>query len=599
MYKRKNSFDRQVAQGPLGGSFNPTVKFSVFASAATITVAAFLVYFPALSGGFVLDDDKLLTDSRLIKSPDGLYRFWCTAEAQDYWPVTNTSFWLEWRLWGMHPTPYHVANLILHIAESLLIWIILRRMSIPGAFLAALLFAVHPVNVESVAWIAQRKNVLAMLFFLLSILFYLKTEIQSPSGNLEKHEKPQPANADGSPLAAEHSPLAPRHWSLWYWLSLAAFLLAMLSKGSVAMLPLLILGIIWWLRPLTRWDLLRSVPFFAVAVMLTAVNLWFQRHGSDVVFRSAGFLERLLGAGSVIWFYLYKAVLPVDLAFVYPKWNIQAGNPLWWLPLLAAVAVTAILWRYRKGWSRPLLFAWGFFCVSLAPVLGFTDVGFMKYSLVADHYQHIAIIAATALTAAAWNTWRRRIQATIRPATTVVAVASLAALGFLTWQQSGIYYDGLTLYQATLQKNPDCSLAHNNLGLALAMRAGEAIEYLERHSHESALPIGIRQALKINPYYADAYNSLGIAWPTGRKAIRCQLDQYHKALRIKPDFAEVHNNLGNVLRDTGHKQDAIEQYELAVRLKPDYADAHNNLGVALAETGGFKRRLIITNRPCG
>ncbi len=135
---------------------------------------------------------------------------------------------------------------------------------------------------------------------------------------------------------------------------------------------------------------MRTAPFFLVAVVLAGVNMWFQTHGTEIVIRNAGFAERLLGAGGVVWFYLYKALLPIDLAFIYPQWHIEAGNPLWWLPLLAALAVTAVLWRYRKGWSRPLLFAWGFFCVALLPVMGFTDVGFMKYSLVADHYQHIA-----------------------------------------------------------------------------------------------------------------------------------------------------------------------------------------------------------------
>ena len=279
-------------------------------------------------------------------------------------------------------------------------------------------------------------------------------------------------------------------------------MLAMLGKGSAAVLPALLLGILWWLRSLTRRDLLRIAPFFLLAVVLTVVNIWFQTHGKDIEIRNAGFAERLLGAGGVVWFYLYKALLPFDLAFIYPPWHIHVGNALWWLPLLAAFIVTAVLWRYRKGWSRPLLFAWGFFCVSLLPVMGFTDVGFMKYSLVADHYQHIAIIGVIALAAAGWGIWHKRARNKTHWATAAVAVVAMGALAFLTWQQSGIYHDAIGLYQATLQKNPGCWIAHYNLGNELDHkgRLQGAIEHYQ-------------QALRLKPDYVEASNNLGLAWP--------------------------------------------------------------------------------------
>ena len=193
--------------------------------------------------------------------------------------------------------------------------------------------------------------------------------------------------------------------------------------------------------------------------------------------RSANFVERLLGAGCVVWFYLYKAFLPLDLVFVYPQWNIQAGNLLWWLPLLAALVVTAVLWWYRKSWSRPLLFAWCFFCVALVPVMGFVDVGFMKYSLVADHYQHIAIIGVIALAASVWSIWHQRMRRGDYSAAKALAAVAACTLIFLTWRQSELYRDAMTLYQATLNKNPDCWLAHDNLGNALfdSGRTKEAI----------------------------------------------------------------------------------------------------------------------------
>ena len=513
-----------------------------------IVVLVVLVYLPSISGGFILDDEDLLADNPQIKASDGLYRFWCTTEPYDYWPVTNTTFWIEWRLWGMNPTGYHVTNLILHIVESLLIWLILRKLSIPGAFWAAMIFAVHPVNVESVAWIAQRKNMMAMLFFLLSIICYLKADVQTKTG-------------------------------VWYWLSLAAFVLAMLSKGSVAVLPVLLLGIVWWRRPLTKWDLLRTAPFFVIAMVLAGVNIWFQTHGKNIELRNAGFAERLAGAGGVVWFYLYKALLPVDLAFVYPQWRIEVGNLLWWLPLLAALGVTVALWRYRKSWSRPFLFAWGFFCVALVPVMGFTAVGFMEYSLVADHYQHVAIIGLIALVSAGIALWHKRLHGGVHWAATAVAIVSVGALAFLTWRQNGLYSNPISLYQATLRKNPDSWLVHNNLG-GMFIQSGrfqEAIEHCQR-------------ALTLKPNYPLAYNNLGVAlYKTGR--LKEALNQFKQALLLKPDLAKAHNNLGSLLLDLGRVEEAIEHCRQAIALKSDYHEAHYNLGNALAQAGQSKEAI--------
>ncbi len=310
MPKRKQSLHKHVLQVRPGSSVLSLLNLRVAAGAALITVAAFIVYLPSLSGGFIWDDNNIyVTNNQIIKSADGLYRFWFTTQAVDYYPVSNSALWFEWRLWGVSTAGYHVVGLILHIVEALLVWLILRKLSIPGAFLAAVIFTLHPVNVEAVAWIAQRKDMLAMLFFLLSILWYLKMDMA-------------PGTA--------HCPLSTANYFHWYWSSLAAFVLGMLSKGSAAMLPVLLLGIMWWLRPLTKRDLLRIGPFFLAAIMLTAVHVWCQTHGMSELIRSASFVQRLLGAGGVVWFYLYKALLPLELIFVYPQWQIEAGNIMWW-----------------------------------------------------------------------------------------------------------------------------------------------------------------------------------------------------------------------------------------------------------------------------
>ncbi|MGD0382848.1 MAG: tetratricopeptide repeat protein, partial [Thermoguttaceae bacterium] len=493
MSKQKTFSSKHVSRARQGFFFPSLPPLRVLAGVTLIAVAVFSAYIPCINGGFIMDDDLLLTDNRLIKASDGLQQFWYSTESPEFYPVTYNTFWIEWRLWEMNPAGYHVTNLILHIVESLLIWIILRKLYIPGAFLAALIFAVHPVNVESVAWIAQRRNMLAMLFFLLAILWYLKADthrINSGTSPSRSHGGPWEPDKIHSPLSTLHSPLSTLHSPLWYCLSLAAFVLAMLSKGSAVVLPVLLLGIIWWMRPLKLRDLTRTSPFFVIAAILIAIHMWFQTHGSEVVIRAAGFMDRILGAGAVVWFYLYKAILPVNLAFVYPQWNIHAANLLWWLPLAAALAVTAALWWYGKKWGRPVLFSWGFFCVALVPVMGFTDVGFMQFSLVADHYQHIAIVGVIAPAAAFWSLWHRRARRAARWLAIAVPIMAAGTLAFLTWRQSGLYLDTINLYQTTLQINPQCWLAENNLGTILFQkgRLQEAID----HYH---------QAIRLNPDY--------------------------------------------------------------------------------------------------
>lgn len=546
--------------------------------ALVICGATLAAYSPALRGAFVLDDDRLLTTNTLVGSSDGLYRIWFTTEAFDYWPVTNTSFWLEWRLWGMNPLGYHVTNLLLHLASSILLWVILQRLAIPGAWLAALLFAVHPVNVESVAWISERKNTLSMLFFLLSVLWYLK--------------------ADGESTAQK-----------WYWLSLGAFLLAMLSKGSVAVLPALLLVIAWWQRGrIMKRDLARLAPFFVIAIVLALVNVWFQTHGRAVVLRDATFIQRLLGAAAAVWFYLYKAVLPVDLAFIYPQWTIQTNQILWWSSLIGAIALTAgLLWQANSDWGRPLLAAWLFFCIALVPVMGFTDVGFSRYSLVADRYLHIAIIAVVALVAAGWSRWYSRVGPSAR--WWCIGVASLVVGGFtlLSIQQSRLYADPITLYRAALTKNPSSALLHYNLGteLAGAGRRVEAIPHFEEalrlepdapkvqnNLGEALMQTGhpqqaiehFRELLRQEPKSIEGHNNLGAAlamfgqWPEA-------IEHYKEVLRLNPNSAEAENNLGLALSNLGREQDAIECYERAIQLRADFPASHYNLGNALAKLG--------------
>ena len=634
MSKRNKSLSN-CAVPILPGNSDPTVSnFCVLSGIATIVACVFIAYLPAINGGFIWDDDKLLTENELVKAPGGLSSIWCTNEAIDFWPATNSTFWIEWRLWQMNPAGYHVTNLILHIAEALLVWLILRKLCIPGAYLAALIFALHPVNVESVAWIASRKNLMAMLFFLISILWYLKgmqwtvdggqrpvggprggSTVYRPTLTRPGNELPSPCSAPDARYPRPGSSsfiLHPSSFHFWYCLSLAAFLLAMLSKGSAVVLPVLLLGIIWWLRPLRWRDLAWIAPFFVVAGILTRVNMWFQVRNTGTVFRSADFLNRLLGAAGTVWFYLYKAIFPLDLDPIYRQWNIQTSEPLWWLPLLAALGFTAVLWLYRDSWSRAFLFAWGFFCVAIFPVMGFTDVGFMRYTLVADRYQHVAIIGAIALAAAGFSAWQRRMgrKRIGAAAARIAAALALGMLAFMTWRQCGIYRGPIIYYRTALENNPDFWLGHYNLGVVLEKAGGrfEAAKHYEQllrvqPDHSEALcnlaAILIREgryqeaadhlkiALKVHPDYPEIQNNMGLAlMHMGRP--REAIEYSAEAIRLRPDFYEAHCNLADAFFDAGRFPEAVEQYEQALRLQPDQPEYHYNVGVALANTGRYQ-----------
>jgi tetratricopeptide (TPR) repeat protein len=380
-----------------------------------------------------------------------------------------------------------------------------------------------------------------------------------------------------------------------------------LSKTAVAPLPFVLLLLAWWQRgQVTSRDVWRSAPFFAASLVFGLITVWFERHqavGFEIA-RDDGFWSRLAVAGRAVWFYLYKAMLPLNLLPIYPRWRIGATNVWSCVPTLLLVGAILLLWRYRRSWGKACLVCLGYYVVMLLPVLGFVNIGFMDYSLVADHWQYFSILGPVALTAAALAVVGKSLGGGRAGLRIGVGWALLLVLGVLTWKQGHIYADQETLWRNTLAQNPACWVAHCNLGAVLISKGqfDEAIrQYQEAfrwkpgdaQAHynlglalvrKGQLDEAIRQcqeALRLKPDYADAHDILGIAlvW-------KGQLDeairQYQEALRLKPDYAEVHNNLGNALARKGQTDEAIGQFQEALRLKPDYADARKNLGLALA-----------------
>jgi protein O-mannosyl-transferase len=499
-----------------------------------LVVLTFIAYTPALRSGFVWDDAEYIRDNPLIKASDGLRRFWCTTEFPDYYALSNTSFWLEWRLWGNNPAGYHAVNILLHAANALLIWILLQRLGIPAAWMTAVVFALHPINVMSVAWISERKNLLALLFTLLAALAFLRWD------DAGKHR--------------------------WYGLAIGTFALSLLSKTAVVMFPAVLLLFVWWRRDRVNWrQFIATIPFFALSLVMGLVTIWFERqHGIiNEVVRAEGVLARLLGAAWAIWFYIGKTLWPVNLAVIYPRWQIDVGTVAAWIPLLALVAIVVACWKFRATWGRGVLFALGCFAAMLFPVLGFFNVAFMAYSFVADHWLYFSLtpIIALACTVAAkqakcWN---------IESSSRIVAPAVTVVLMFWTWQRTNIWRNEEMLWRDTLAKNPAAWMAHNNLGNTLLAQG-----------HAEAAVAEYRETIRLKPDYGNAHYNLGIVCYQRRDYDEA-VNQFGEAARLKPRSAEAHNNLGAALVNVGRTNDAVIEFELAAKLAPRWDEPRANL----------------------
>jgi Flp pilus assembly protein TadD len=511
-----------------------------------LVIATFVAYFPALRAGFIWDDDDHLTANPVMTAPHGLQMIWSSLAVSRYYPLTLTTFWIQRQLWGLNPLPYHLVNLALHAINGVLVFLVLRRLRIPAAWLAATLWVLHPVNVESVAWITELKNTQSGLFFFLSALCFLRFDEQ-------KDQR-------------------------WYTLALVCGVAAMLSKPSTVVLPAALLLCVWWKRGYwRRTDLLRIAPLLGLALGMSALTVVEQRGHilrSGATEWKQGAVERFIIAGKAVWFYAAKLLWPVPLTFVYPRWEIDPVSLANWVPLAGLVAAGVFLWRRRREtWARASLFGCAYFVAALLPVMGFFNIFYFRFSFVADHFQYLASVGLIALVVAASATICQRAGQPGRDLGMLAGAIMLLTLGVSTWRQTHIYRDPETLWRDTLTKNPQCWMAYNNLGMVLEPvgKFQDAIGCYE-------------QSLRINPANAEAQNNLGIAlFDQGR--IPEAIKHYQQALEIRPAYAEAQNNWGNALARIGRIQDAIAHYQQALQIWPGYATAHNNLGNALVQGG--------------
>ena len=515
-----------------------------------------LIYVPVWWAGYIWDDDLVLTSNPVVIGPLGVKEIWTTAAA-DICPLTITTFWAEHSLWGLRPLPYHLVNVLLHGVSALLLWRVLRILKIPGAWLGAALWAVHPAVVESVAWITEMKNTESCLFYLLSILFFLRY-LQ----------------------AEEETPSRERRW--YYGLTLLFAAMAMASKSSTVILPIILCLCTWWTEKRWQWrNLLRAAPIFLMSIAAGLVSMWKQKlEGSGDPELARSWLERLITAGDAIWFYLGKLAWPHPLMMIYPHWEIDTANILSYVPVLATVIIFLLFWMKRDSWGRPWFFAFAYFLAALLPVAGLLNMKFFIYTPVADHFQYLAAMGPLALIGA--GIFRLAEWAMPQRVWLPVSLGAglMLLLGIVSWQRVWVYENETTLWTDTLDKNPSCFVGYNNLGM-VRVRAGNM---------EDAIPF-FEKALQINPKYENAQNNMGDSL-LEKKDFEGAIAHFQEAINLKPRDASVYVNLGIALGREGRSDDAIGYFQKALELEPTNAEAGSQLGLAYIQKGQISNALV-------
>jgi tetratricopeptide (TPR) repeat protein len=523
---------------------HPIGRFRNLAPSLVLIGLTLIAYLPAFRAGFIWDDPDYVTQNATLRSLDGLRQIWFVPRSLPQWyPMVHTTFWLEYQAWGLWAPGYHAVNVLLHAANAVLLYAILRKLQLPAAWLAAAVFAVHPVHVESVAWVTERKNVLSGMFYLASAWMYLKWSGFGVQGSGET----QGNDKKGTQL---------------FFFSLGLFVLALWSKTVTCSLPAAILLVVWWKRGRITWaDVRPLVPFFVLGAASAMYTGYLERAHVGATGAEFDFspIDRVLIAGRAVWFYVWKLILPMNLSFIYPRWEIESSKRwLFAFPLAAALLIVA-LFMLRRRIGRGPLAAVLFFGGTVLPALGFVNVYPMRYSFVADHFQYLASIGVIVLLVGAL----RRVTGKTTPYMPVI----LIPLGLMTFAQARVYEDKLKLWTDTAAKNSRSWMVHTNLGDALAdaERVDDAFEEY-------------RKALDLAPTLPETHWNVGIGL-SRRGDLDGAMREYDEALRLEPKFPQAHFSRGNVYEERGQLDAARAEYERAVALKPDFAQAYYNLGV--------------------
>jgi protein O-mannosyl-transferase len=533
-------------------------------------------YLRVWDAGFIWDDDAYVTANMTLRDFSGLIDIWAKPGATpQYYPMVHSTFWLEYQLWGDSPRGYHVVNVFLHIATSLLLGKLLEKLKLKIAWAAAFLFALHPIQVESVAWITERKNVLSGFFYVLCAIAVL--EWRFPDSEPETQQQ------------AERTGRSVR----FYWLAFVFFILALLSKTTSCVLPAAAAVVIWWKTGrVTLKDCRALSPFFVVGVSFGLMTAWMEKWRVGAVGEefSLTVIEKFLVSTHALCFYAWKAVLPRQLTFIYPRWDFKTLHILnLAAPALCVLIVFVLVYFVRKGKRGP--FAVGaLYAGTLFPALGFFNVYPMRYSFVADHFSYLAMMPL--LTGVAWlvfefapirmwtslnssaavskhSSWLGQTRGSLFLSCFLIAAVCIP----LTIMQTAMYHDLEILWRTTIQRNPTAWMAHHNLGILLESKGEQPramIHYLE--------------AIALNPRHVSAMNNAGL--------IRIQNNDFvgaerllRRAVDADPEFAAAHNNLGITLVRQGRFGEAIRSFQQALEVNPGYANARTNLSAVQRAQG--------------
>jgi tetratricopeptide (TPR) repeat protein len=567
---------------------------------AILVLAVLLAYQSVWGAGFVWDDGPIITANPSVIGPLGFKEIWTTSAA-DICPLVISTFHVEYLLWGLKPLPFHLVTVCFHAASAVILWRVLRRLIGQGAWLGAAIWALHPVNVESVAWISETKNTESGLFFLLSILFFLRWMKAQEAGGGSRSS-----------------------WPYRWMLIFSA--LAMASKSSTVILPVVMGLCAWWMEGrLSARTATRLAPVFLLSVAAGAASLWTENLQLASIHDpqwARSWPERFAAAGDAVWFYLGKLLWPHPLIANYPRWQIDAGRWTSYLGLIAVIFALGFLWRGRQSQFRPVFFAFAYFVIALLPGLGLVDSGIFIYSLVFDHFQYLASMGPLALASAGIVRLANRAMPDRLSLQSALCGGFLVVLGLLSWSRASVFTSEESLWTDTLAKNPDCWEAYNNLGYALLNKgqldkaatlfqkslAINSRNWMAHTNFGSTLAqqgksddamAENRKALAINPSDFEAHNNLGIGLMQKGK-VNEALAEYQKAVALNPYDAQAHNDLGSADLAIGRPYDAIAEFRAALDLKPDDVEAQNNLGWALANRGetdeavGYLRKAAAT-----
>jgi tetratricopeptide (TPR) repeat protein len=551
--------------------------------ALLIVGLTFWIYWPSLRGEFIWDDQWYITLNPLLPSPTGLAKIWFEPGSWvEYYPIEETVLWVQWHLFGTDTLGYHLTNVFLHLVSAFLVWNLLGKFGMRSAWVGGLIFAIHPVQVDSVAYICELKNTLSLPFFLLAMIAWIDYD----AGQSKRD----------------------------YRRALLLFLAAMLCKITMAPFAAVILLYAWWKRGRIEWsDIKNCAPFLLLAAILCFVTIGvgsvYERNGHEPIATTPldGPLSRIAAAGMIATVYFSRCFLPIDIPLVYPQWRLHPHSPIQYLPWLLLAVVLSVFWSKRRTWGRHALLGLGFFLIILSPFVGFVPVSYMNFTWFMDHMLYIPIIGLIGLVVAGMEGIYAQIPIAGRRVAVVVFALAVAATTCFSQAYAGLYVNEQVFWTHILQRNPTVWLAHANLGAkfmelerfqdalaqekeALLLRPNSADDFynlafsLEKLGREQDAQAAYHKALIFNPNNPKIYLNLGEMMRHDGKLADAEAE-FRAGLKVSPDDASLCTDLAGILVQSGRGAEAIALYEKTLRLNPDYAQLQYDLGVTLLQAG--------------